>query len=272
MFRTRLISGILLLAAAIAAVIAGGWALYFVVLALSLVGLFEFYRAIGLRKEGRKVDAMELCGYLAVVLYYFCMVVFEGGRFSARSGELSLAVIALCLMLFLFVFVIAYPHIETEDVCKAVFGVIYIGVMLSFLYRTRMLEGGHFHVWLIFLSSWGCDTGAYCVGMLLGKHKMTPKLSPKKTVEGAIGGVAIAALLALIFALATKGPIITYIIITAVGAVISMFGDLAASAIKRKAGIKDFGRLIPGHGGVLDRFDSVIFTAPLVFFLTRILI
>ena len=120
--------------------------------------------------------------------------------------------------------------------------------MLACIYQTRMLPGGTFHVWLIFLCSWGCDTCAYCVGVLFGKHKMAPVLSPKKSVEGAVGGVVGAILLGIIYAAATKGGMVEYAIICGVGALISMVGDLAASAIKRNQGIKDYGKLIPGHG------------------------
>ena len=129
-------------------------------------------------------------------------------------------------------------------------------------------------MWLVFLCSWGCDTCAYCVGVLIGKHKMSPKLSPKKSVEGAVGGVLGAALLTILYGLAFKkamGTEVSHILImgaiSAVGALISMVGDLTASAIKRNYEIKDYGTLIPGHGGILDRFDSVIFTAPIIYFL-----
>jgi phosphatidate cytidylyltransferase len=127
-------------------------------------------------------------------------------------------------------------------------------------------------VWLIFLCSWGCDTCAYCVGMLIGKHKMAPVLSPKKSVEGAVGGVAGAALLGALYALATGGLVLEYALICAVGALISMVGDLAASAVKRNQNIKDYGTLIPGHGGILDRFDSVIFTAPVIYYLAKMVL
>jgi phosphatidate cytidylyltransferase len=103
--------------------------------------------------------------------------------------------------------------------------------------------------------------------MLIGKHKMAPVLSPKKSVEGGIGGVVGAALLGAIYGALTGGPVFEYALICTVGALISMVGDLAASAIKRNQGIKDYGNLIPGHGGILDRFDSVIFTAPVIYFL-----
>ena len=134
-------------------------------------------------------------------------------------------------------------------------------------------------VWLIFLCSWGCDTCAYCVGVLIGKHKMAPKLSPKKSIEGAIGGVAGAALLTILYGFLFQEQMklsVEYILvlagISAIGALISMVGDLAASAVKRNYDIKDYGKLIPGHGGILDRFDSVIFTAPIIYYLALYLI
>lgn len=162
---------------------------------------------------------------------------------------------------------------------SSIFGVFYVSVMLSYVYQTRMLPGGAYIVWLIFLCSWGCDTCAYCVGVLIGKHKMAPVLSPKKSWEGAVGGVVGAALLTLIYCFVFQGSmgstnrdIIMLCMICAIGAIISMIGDLTASAIKRNYDIKDYGRLIPGHGGILDRFDSVIFTAPIIYYLALYLI
>lgn len=101
---------------------------------------------------------------------------------------------------------------------------------------------------------------------------MAPVLSPKKSVEGAVGGVLGAALLGVAYAAATGGKMAEYALICAVGALISMVGDLAASAIKRNQGIKDYGKLIPGHGGILDRFDSVIFTAPVIYYLAKLVL
>ena len=180
--------------------------------------------------------------------------------------------VIISFMLFMFVYVFTYPKFKADQVMPAFFGVVYVAVMLSFIYLTRNLPDGKFLVWLIFLCSWGCDTCAYCVGMLIGRHKMAPILSPKKSVEGGVGGVAGAALLGAIYAAATGGKIAEYALICAVGALISMVGDLAASAIKRNQGIKDYGKLIPGHGGILDRFDSVIFTAPAIYFLAKLVL
>ena len=151
-------------------------------------------------------------------------------------------------------------------------GIIYTGVLFSCVYLTRSLTDGWLIVWLIILASWGSDTFAYCTGMLFGKHKMAPVLSPKKSVEGAVGGILGAALLGWIYALVFHGPVLTFVIICTAGAVIAMFGDLTASGIKRSMGIKDYGKLIPGHGGILDRFDSVIFTAPVIYFMASLFI
>ena len=190
---------------------------------------------------------------------------FEGQKY------LTLMIIA-SLMLLMALYVFTFPSFKTEEITGAFFGVCYVPVMLSFLYQTRSMHDGAYLVWLIFLCSWGCDTCAYCVGMLIGRHKMAPILSPKKSVEGGVGGVAGAALLGAIYAAATGGKIAEYALICAVGALISMVGDLAASAIKRNQGIKDYGKLIPGHGGILDRFDSVIFTAPAIYFLAKLVL
>ena len=207
------------------------------------------------------VTVLELVGYLGAVLYYIAM--------KADFGNYGTMAIIISMILILFVYVFGYPKYRAEQVMAAFFGMVYVAVMLSFIYLTRNLPDGKFLVWLIFLCSWGCDTCAYCVGMLIGKHKMAPVLSPKKSIEGAVGGVVGAALLGVIYAAATQGKMAEYALICAVGALISMVGDLAASAIKRNQNIKDYGKLIPGHGGILDRFDSVIITAPVIYYLAK---
>jgi phosphatidate cytidylyltransferase len=259
MFKTRLISGIVLVIIALATIISGSWILFFTLLAVSLIGMRELYKVMKVSDE--HVTVLELVGYLGAVLYYIAM--------KADFGNYGTMAIIISMILILFVYVFGYPKYHAEQVMAAFFGVIYVAVMLSFIYLTRSLPDGKFLVCLIFLCSWGCDTCAYCVGMLIGKHKMAPVLSPKKSIEGAVGGVAGAALLGVIYAAATQGKMAEYALICAVGALISMVGDLAASAIKRNQNIKDYGKLIPGHGGILDRFDSVIITAPVIYYLAK---
>lgn len=262
MFKTRLISGIVLVIIALATIISGSWILFFTLLAVSLIGMRELYKVMKVSDE--HVTVLELVGYLGAVLYYIAM--------KADFGNYGTMEIIISMILILFVYVFGYPKYHAEQVMAAFFGVVYVAVMLSFIYLTRSLPDGKFLVWLIFLCSWGCDTCAYCVGMLIGKHKMAPVLSPKKSIEGAVGGVAGAALLGVIYAAATQGKMAEYALICAVGALISMVGDLAASAIKRNQNIKDYGKLIPGHGGILDRFDSVIITAPVIYYLAKMIL
>nr|WP_303192541.1 phosphatidate cytidylyltransferase [uncultured Blautia sp.] len=262
MFKTRLISGIVLVIIALATIISGSWILFFTLLAVSLIGMRELYKVMKVSDE--HVTVLELVGYLGAVLYYIAM--------KADFGNYGTMAIIISMILILFVYVFGYPKYHAEQVMAAFFGVVYVAVMLSFIYLTRSLPDGKFLVWMIFLCSWGCDTCAYCVGMLIGKHKMAPVLSPKKSIEGAVGGVAGAALLGVIYAAATQGKMAEYALICAVGALISMVGDLAASAIKRNQNIKDYGKLIPGHGGILDRFDSVIITAPVIYYLAKMIL
>ena len=174
-------------------------------------------------------------------------------------------------------YVFTFPKFKAEDVMVCFFGMFYVILMLSYIYQVRMMQDGAYIVWLIFLCSWGCDTCAYLVGVMFGKHKMAPVLSPKKSIEGGIGGVAGAALLGFIYATIFKDKItidnanIIFPIVCAVGGIISQIGDLTASGIKRNHDIKDYSRLIPGHGGILDRFDSVIITAPIIYYLVAFL-
>ena len=267
MFKTRLISGIVLVALALVTIISGGEILFATTWLISVIGMRELYRAMGV--HGEKTGILELTGYLGVTLYYAALY---GGEFYQLGALLAALILLMC------VYVFTYPKYQAGQVMAAMFGIFYVGVMLSCVYQTRELPGGTWHVWLIFLCSWGCDTCAYCAGMLFGKHKMAPVLSPKKSVEGAVGGVLGAALLGALYALAAShfGDVqaspAMYALICAAGALVSMVGDLAASAIKRNQNIKDYGKLIPGHGGILDRFDSVTFTAPIIYFLAALLL
>lgn len=270
MFKTRLLSGIVLVIIAAASIAAGGPVLFAVLLTISLIGVNELYRAMDVHQKG--FGPLEVAGYAGTVLYYITLL-------WPKMQSYSMMAVLFALVLIMCVYVFYYPKYRAEQIMAALFGVVYVAVMLSYIFKTRNLEGGAWLVGLIFLSSWGSDTCAYCVGVLFGKHKMAPILSPKKSVEGGVGGVVGAALLGALYAVLISGvnlasghtPLM-YGIICAVGALISMVGDLAASAIKRNKEIKDYGKLIPGHGGILDRFDSVIFTAPFIYFLATVLI
>lgn len=261
MFKTRLISGIVLVILALVLILTGGDVLFVSTFVISYIGMFELYRVFKIEKQ-----LPAVIGYLMAAIYYINL------RF-AFLPDMMIFVIG-CLVALMFVYVFTYPKYKTEQMLAAFFGVFYVAVMLSYVYLTREMTAGVYIVWLIFLCSWVCDTCAYCVGKLIGKHKMAPVLSPKKSIEGAVGGVVGTGLLTLLYGNVFKeamgintNGVIALAVICMVGALISMVGDLTASAIKRNYEVKDYGTLIPGHGGILDRFDSVIFTAPIIYFL-----
>ena len=265
MFKTRLLSGILLVIIALATIITGGDVLFGTLLMISFIGMTEIYRVLGISGK-----ILGIAGYVAAFAYYGLL------RFGLTEWIVMLLIAFLIVLMIVYVF--AYPKYHSNQVMLAFFGVLYVAFMLSYVYQIRMLPQGAFIVWLVFICSWGCDTSAYCVGMLIGKHKLAPELSPKKSIEGAVGGVVGAALLGILYALLVnyfaKGADVNvwlYAIICGVGAMISQVGDLAASGIKRNYDIKDYGKLIPGHGGILDRFDSVIFTAPIIYYMATLL-
>lgn len=272
MFRVRLVSGILLVLAALAVILTGGDFLAAVLCLISMTAYRELTKACGLRTGEKKTCLPEIAGCIMTIVYYVVMAA------SLRRGLESvypavMIVVVVTFLVHLFVYVFTFPEYHANQVMASMFAFLYAPVMLSFIYLLRegFVHGGYL-VWFVFLSSWGSDTCAYAVGVLIGKHKMTPKLSPKKSVEGAVGGAAGTALLFVIY---------TYLVVNkytdmtlssaltallgAVGALVSMAGDLAASAVKRDHNIKDYGKLIPGHGGIMDRFDSVIVTAPIIF-------
>ena len=265
MFKTRLISGVIVLAIAVAAILAGGYVLFFFTAAISLIGLFEYYRALTMEKS-----LTAIAGYCGWAVLY--LLLFFGVHGAAMMG------MAAGTIFIMSVYVFTFPRFKAQDAFAAIAGLAYVALLMSFLYQVRILEDGLWIIPLVFISAWGNDTCAYCVGMLIGKHKMFPVLSPKKSVEGFIGGIAGAAVLGLIYGLvfgknipSLAMPAAGCTLICGVGALIAVVGDLAASAIKRDTQIKDYGKLIPGHGGILDRFDSILFTAPAVFILAVLL-
>lgn len=265
MFKERFISSIVLLAVMLLVVIPGGNVMLFAMAAVSLIAMMEFMRMVKLHKT-----PLAVLGYGAVGALY-------AAHFLGKSDKIMPIMIFLLLALMAF-YVIAFPKFRSEQIVSLFFGFCYTALMISYIYQVRMLEGGMFHVWLIFAAAWGSDVCAYCVGVLFGKHQAFPVLSPKKSKEGCVGGILGAALIGSLYCLVINtwfgqdGSVLTYALICGCGSLAAQIGDLAASALKRNYGIKDYGKLIPGHGGILDRFDSVIFVAPIIYYLLTITI
>ena len=267
MFRTRLISGIVLVILAVALIVTGSDVLLVSTGLISLIGMFELYRVFKVEKS-----LLAGVGYLAAIAYYLNL------RFEFIDKAFVIPVVLLVLAMM--VFVLSYPKYHTEQILAVFFGFFYVSVMLSYVYQIRQMNHGVYIAFLIFSCSWGCDTCAYCVGKLchktIGTHKMSPVLSPNKSIEGAIGGVLGASLLSFLFCYIFRMEMgfgvkeLALIAITsAVAGLVSMIGDLMASAIKRNYDIKDYGKLIPGHGGIMDRFDSMIIIAPIIYYMAH---
>ena len=218
---------------------------------------------------------------------FACVVPFMDTTLVARYLPLLCYVFFMALFLLL---LIKHDTIRVEQIGFSFMMATCIPFSLNCVILMRNYMGfgpSFFYLFYIFGSSWIADSGAYFAGMLFGKHKLCPTISPKKTVEGFIGGLVAAVvgnmLIAGIFTVLGQqewfvaylgGPLrINYLLVAALSpfcALAGVFGDLSASIIKRQCGIKDFGHIMPGHGGILDRFDSVLMVAPLVFILARI--
>lgn len=248
-----------------------------------MIGFQELARATSVLESTEKVNTLTGFALVMTAVYYAGLIVFQA-RWGAAPDQMVLAsdffttvIIIAAFLGIMSVYVLAFPKFRSEQVMAAFFSFVYSPILMAFVYRTRTLPYGIFMYALIFVCSSVCDTCALAAGMMFGKHKMAPVLSPKKTKEGAVGGLLGSAVCSVILAYILKAMYpdadyrIQFLIIGICGALISMIGDLAASAIKRNHDIKDYGHLIPGHGGIMDRFDSIIFTAPLIYILGVIL-
>lgn len=181
-------------------------------------------------------------------------------------------------MMFVFVFVLFFAEITskqkigTNGIFAAFFGAYVFPILISLLVPILNLDNGRNLVLIPFISAWCSDAGAYFIGSKFGKHKLAPSISPKKSIEGAFGGVAGGILGMLIYGIIlhfckTDVPWLIFVFMGVLGSVFGLLGDLFLSYIKRDCKIKDFGNFLPGHGGVLDRFDSVLFVVPVCYYL-----
>lgn len=246
-------------------VFTGGIILRYGVLALSLTGLYEFYKVI----KKRDLKPISIVGYTLTLIYFFTL-----GKVVNSELLIGLLIFGTLSMLCITVLNTEYNFI---DVAITLLGFFFVSVFFSFITLVNMKPFGNYLVWFIFLSSWLCDTSAYYTGKAFGKHKLCPKVSPKKTIEGSIGGLIGSIMACGIFGIIINNttlniPIYNYFVIGAICGVLCQFGDLVASSIKRNVGVKDYSNLIPGHGGILDRFDSILFAAVVVYYYITIIL
>lgn len=187
---------------------------------------------------------------------------------SIFSMKIALGICVFGLIYAMALQVLSHKRIDLNAAGKLLTGTFYI--ILGFTSLTLFRAERPSLFWLVFICAWGCDVFAYFGGKFFGKRKLSPEISPKKTIEGSIIGAAMSGVFFVLFALLflDLNMIMEYIlmfIIGVVAAIVSQMGDLIMSAVKRQFGIKDFGRLLPGHGGILDRFDSILLVAPALY-------
>ena len=233
----------------------------------SLIAAYEMIGCVGVRKSLAVSIPTCLISAAVPVIPWFT----QGNTITYM---LSCYLVYLIILFTAIVF--AKGRLDYTLVASAFMGVLYTS--LSFTCIVMLREAGAYLYLLVFIGPWVSDIFAYLCGRLFGKHKLIPEVSPKKTVEGSIGGIIFTAIAFIVYSMIIQRffasdvsfNIITMAIVGAVISIIAQIGDLAASAIKRRFDVKDYGNLLPGHGGVLDRFDSVLLTAPVLYLMTAI--
>lgn len=283
----RIISGIVGIAIAAVVIQLGGLPFAAFAILLTLIGWYEYSSMM----KAKGLDITFLLGALTLILMLCC-------AWLGNTEEL-LAVLTIGMLLIFLMTVILHGSVRPIDACASIAGVLYIGLPFAHLILLRFLDdesqampldsvtstglsaisnafeslmalnfdAGSAMIWLLFICTWSSDTFAYFVGVAIGSHKLASSISPKKTVEGFIGGVlGTMAMAVLIGHVCFAFPFVEMAVLGFILAIVATLGDLVESVIKRFAGVKDSGILLPGHGGMLDRFDSILFTAPVFYY------
>ena len=250
--KTRIIAG-LALVPLLLLVILGGLPLYIGEFVIIVIAINEFYKAFKIKE----INPIFILGYI-FAFYLFIKNCFGLGM---NYTYIVMFVLFVCSII---------PMLQCKknimDIIVTFFGIFYVEILLDFIVLImNNFPDGHKLVWLVFIIAFLTDTFAFFSGYLFGKHKLIPNVSPKKTIEGSIGGILGSTIFCLIFGYIFNLNIVWMLVLGSIGSIIAQIGDLFASSIKRYVGIKDYGNLIPGHGGILDRFDSVILVTPFVY-------
>lgn len=245
--------GALVIAPFILFVFLGGIWLKAFTFVISIFGLYEFYKAL---KE-KDFSPIPIFGYGLLLIYYILGIDFNNIMYIFIL--LSVLLMTLPIVNFKYTFI---------DISISILGFLYVGILFSFIPMVSDKTNGQYLVWLIFIGSWMADTLAYYSGKYLGKKKLCPEVSPNKTIAGSVGGFIGSIIGCGIYGYIIQIDIqlIHFILIGALCGIMGQLGDLVASSIKRYVGIKDYSNLIPGHGGILDRFDSILFNSLVVFY------
>ena len=234
---------------------------------IAMLGMQEYFNAIS--KDSKPV---KWIGYLLCLFIAFIHII---PIYVPIGDVLTIMIPTILLILFLQV-ILTNMKTSFKDVAYTLFGIVYVIGCISFIALLRGLDNGKVLIWYAIISAWGTDTFAYLIGKKFGKHKLS-KISPKKSIEGAVAGTIGATVIALLYTLAMNNiynfeySYIFILISTIVLSIIGQIGDFASSSIKRYVNVKDYSNLIPGHGGMLDRIDSLMFLTPFAYILFSII-
>jgi phosphatidate cytidylyltransferase len=261
--RIRILSALLGIPILVFVLVIGGKVLTVALTIVSFIALKEFY---GLFK---RVDVFpfQAVGLVSGAVINVA-IGFYGGTALAHVMGVMIACTLAC-----FAIMIVQSRARILDLGVTLVGIVYVSLLMSMILMVYSLEEGNIIVWLIFVVAWLGDTLAYFIGINFGRHRLCPDISPKKSVEGAVGGLLGSVLGSVAFGIVVAElyglglGMLRLVCVGFIGGVMAQLGDLTASIIKRYAGVKDFGNLMPGHGGVLDRFDSILFTVPVVYYI-----
>lgn len=257
--KQRIITAVIAAAIFLPIVIIGGIPFIMMVYLLASIGLYEALKM-------RNIKLGSIPGMISLLLLWIFLIpsdhvgMIEGLNYS----KIELALFGV--LLFLTYTVVTKNQFSFEDVAFSTMATIYVGIGFYYFIETRGADNGlTFVVYSLFIM-WATDSGAYFIGRSMGKRKLWPEISPNKTKEGSVGGVFCALLVALLFGLFAdmNTNLILLLAATAILSVFGQIGDLVESALKRHYNVKDSGRILPGHGGILDRFDSLLFVWPLM--------
>lgn len=244
---------------------------YLVDIAISIIAIMALYEYFHCFKEEKENKALRWIGYASAIIIAFIHVIPQEYILKTIAAIIPVSILILFAQI-----IITDMKYNIKDIAITFFGICYIVIFLMFIPIIREMPNGKILIWYVIIAAWGTDIFAYCIGRKFGKHKFS-KVSPNKSIEGCIAGTVGAVICMLIYTAICNNVWnmnINYILISIIGVVLSLvgqIGDFAASSIKRYTGIKDFSNLIPGHGGMLDRIDSVIFIAPFAYFLLMLI-
>lgn len=234
---------------------------YIALCIITVIGLYEYFCAV----DRASSKPMKYMGILSGLLLLLLIM-------DKTNHHLIAPFITLIIFILLAIPVFNRMYNFTGAGITIV-GIFYVPLFFGYLYLIRAIPAtGVYLIWFVFIISFLSDTFAYFIGRSFGKTKLCPKVSPKKTVEGAVGGIVASTIGCTVYGMVLNSysitgiPIVHLILMGIIGSIISIIGDLAASSIKRNVGVKDYGNIMPGHGGVLDRFDSILFVAPLIYY------